>query len=50
MIALLNLSAIGFLFVFHVKAKTTQQGNLLEETGPAGQTRQTGLTFKLDFP
>ena len=30
MIALLNLSVLGFSFVFHDKAKRTQQGNLLE--------------------
>ena len=29
MIVLLNLSAFGFSFVFHDKAKRTQQGNLL---------------------
>ena len=29
MIALLNLSLLGFSFVFHKKAKRTQQGNLL---------------------
>ena len=29
MIALLNLSVLGFSFVFHDKAKRTQQGNLL---------------------
>ena len=29
LIALLNLSVLGFLLVFHDKAKRTQQGNLL---------------------
>ena len=29
MIALLNLSVLGFSFVFHDKAKRTQQGDLL---------------------
>ena len=29
MIALLNLSVLGFLLVFHDKAKRRQQGNLL---------------------
>ena len=30
LIALLNLSVLGFSFVFHDKAKRTQQGNLLD--------------------
>ena len=34
LIALLNLSVLGFSFVFHDKAKRTQQENLLQNTAP----------------
>ena len=39
MIALLNLSVLGFLLVFHDKAKRTQQGNLLvgHQVGEVGE-------------
>ena len=33
-IVLLNLSVLGFSFVFHDKAKRTQQENLLQNTAP----------------
>ena len=34
LIALLNLSVLGFSFVFHDKAKRTQRGNLLSLPNP----------------
>ena len=43
LIALLNLSVLGFLLVFHDKAKRTQQGNLLPNI-------QTYHTHFLKYP
>ena len=46
MIALLNLSALGFLFVvFHDKAKRTQQGNLLNKKVLAAAGEQKVETY-----
>ena len=43
LIALLNLSVLGFSFVFHDKTKRTQQGNLLLYTSSCKMSTEPAL-------
>ena len=50
MIALLNLSVLGFIFVFHDKAKRTQQGNLLEQGKTQTGRNETEICASVPLP